>query len=363
MKRAQVPCRRLVVALSLFSGLSAIAGGTGLLSWSRGSEFYPLELLRYTPFRTFVVPGVILAGLIGGTSLACCVLAWRRARAAIDATIIAGAALTIWIAAESAMFRQVVWLTFLYGGLGVAMLAFGVLAGWRSGLPRHRWMIVVTAAEAVGFLVPACAGILSARAGLRGLSQAALVVAAGLFEGAALGAGQAFAFPFRVRRGRYALLTSLAAGLVWLCVMVPSVALRGGGVSVFRGGPLAVAIVVMGGIVLACVALGAIGGAQWIELRHHAPRANRWIAWTALAWALALPFSFTPGPFVDESTPVASHVVLWACGGMLMAYVMASVTWQGLRRLARTDAPRPPRRESSLAHPVGATAEPAAVTS
>jgi hypothetical protein len=355
MNRADLPYRRLVIALSAFSGLSAIAGGIELLVWWRGSRFFPLELLRHTPFHTFVIPGVILAGVVGGTSLACCVLAWRRSRAAIDATIIAGAGLTIWIAAESAMFRQVVWLTFLYGGLGVTTLALGLHAGWRSGLPRHRWLIVVTAAEVVGFLVPAGAGIFSARAGLRGLPQTALVVAAGLFEGASLGAGQALAFPFRVRQGRYALLTALAAGLVWLCVMVPTVAFQGGGVGVFRGGPLALAIVAVGAIALAGLALAAIGGAQWIELRHHAPRAHRWIAWTALAWALALPLSFTPGPFVDEATPVASHLVLWACGGTLMAYVMANVTWQGLRRLTRGDRARPQRRESSVAHAIGGT--------
>jgi hypothetical protein len=345
MNRAHLPYRGLVIVLSLFSGASAIAGGIELLVWWRGSKYFPIELLLHTPFHTFVIPGVILAGLIGGTSLASGVLAWRRARAAIDATTVAGAALMIWIAAESAMFRQVVWLTFLYGGLGVAMLALGVHAGWRSGLPRHRWLIAVTAAETAGFLAPACAGILSARAGLGGLRQAALVVAAGLLEGATLGAGQAFALSFRVRRGRFAVLTALAAGSVWLCVMVPSLALRGGGVRVFRGSPLVLAVAVVAGIVLAGAALAAIGGAQWIELRHYAPRAHRWIAWTSLAWALALPLSFAPGPFVDDSTPIASQVVLWACGGMLMAYVLASVTWQGVRRLARDAPARSPRRE------------------
>jgi hypothetical protein len=353
MNRADLPYRRLVLALSAFSGLSAIAGGIELLRWWRGSRFFPLELLRHTPFQTFAIPGVILAVLIGGTSLACSLLVWRRARAAIDATVIAGAALTIWIAAESAMFRQVAWLTFLYGGLGVAMLALGVHAGWRSGLPRHRWLIVVTAAEALGFLGPACAGIFSAEAGLRGLPQVALVVAAGFFEGAALGVGQAFAFPFRVRRGRYALLTALAASLLWLCVLVPSAALQDGGVGVLRGGALAAAAVVLAALALAGVALAGVGGAQWIELRHHVPRAHRWIAWTALAWALALPLSFTPGPFVDESTPVASQLVLWACAGMLMAYVMASVTWLGLRRLARADAPRPHGHQTSPAPRLG----------
>jgi hypothetical protein len=37
---------------------------------------------------------------------------------------------------------------------------------------------------------------------------------------------------------------------------------------------------------------------------------------------------------VDETTPLAAHFALWGCGGMLMALVMALVTWQGARRLA-----------------------------
>jgi hypothetical protein len=77
-------------------------------------------------------------------------------------------------------------------------------------------------------------------------------------------------------------------------------------------------------------ALFAIGGAQWIELRHHRVPARRWIGWTALAWLVALPLSFAPGPLVDETTPLAAHIVLWGCGGVLMAYVMALITWRGV---------------------------------
>jgi len=76
--------------------------------------------------------------------------------------------------------------------------------------------------------------------------------------------------------------------------------------------------------------LTAIGLAQWVELRHHVPRAWRFIVWTALAWTLALPFSSAPGPFVDESTPLVPQIVLWTLGGAMMALV----TWLRARRLA-----------------------------
>jgi hypothetical protein len=68
-----------------------------------------------------------------------------------------------------------------------------------------------------------------------------------------------------------------------------------------------------------------------LELLEHTPFAG---SWTALAWAAALPFSFAPAPFVDESTPVSSHLLLWGSGGLLMAYVMALITWRGVLRVS-----------------------------
>lgn len=321
-----LPRRRLIIAISLFSALSALGGSVELLVWRSGNHYLPPSLIDHTPFTSFLVPGLLLAIAVGGTSLCCALLSWRRARAAIDATLLAGGALTVWIVAEAAMLRGVHALHLLYGGLGAALLALGVSAGWGSRAARHRWVIAVTLAEAVGFLAPSCAGILSARYGVAEVPQAGLVVAAGFLEGLALGAGQAFALPLAVRRGRYALLTALGAGLVWASVMSVSLLVRGAALPPALGIAAAVSAGLGG--------LAAIGSAQWLELRHHTGAARRWIAWTALAWLVALPFSFAPGPFVDEATPLTSHFVLWGCGGLLMAYAMALVTWQGARRLS-----------------------------
>lgn len=313
--------RRIFVVLALFAASSALGGAAQLIAGRSGSALAPRALLAHTPFDSFLVPGLLLGGIVGGASAIAAVLAWRRSRAAIDAAIVAGGALTVWIAAEVAMLREASWLHAVYGALGLAMLGLAVRAAWRTRLPRHRWVIAVTAAEAAGYLAPALAGILSARAGE---PSAIAIVAAGLVEGLALGAGQAWALPFRVRRRRYALLTSLGAGAVWAGVM-----------AMMRiGGALPPALAAIIGAAAGALALAAIGAAQWLELRRHAARAWRWIAWTALAWAIALPLSFAPSPFVDESTPLAAHVALWGAGGLLMAYAMALVTWRGVRQLA-----------------------------
>lgn len=316
-----VPTRGLIIALAIVAAVSELAGATALLVWRNGSANQPLTLLDHTPFTSFVIPALLLGLVVGGTSIACAILVWRRAALAIDATVLAGGALTVWIVAEVALMRSFHPLHAMFGALGVALLALGARAAWSSGLRRHRWILTVTAAETIGYLAPTLTGVLTAKAGIEDERQSVAIVAAGFIEGLMLGAGQAWALPVAVRRGRYALLTSLGAGLVWASVMtMMSVGPR----------PMLIAAV-------AIVGLGAIGTMQWLELRHQAEHAWSWIPWTALAWTVALPLSFSPAPLVDESTPLPSHLVLWGCGGALMAYVMSLVTWQGAKRLR----PRP----------------------
>lgn len=326
---------RLVIGLAAFSALSAIGGGIELVVWPHGNEFVPKELIAGTPFPSFTIPGLLLAVVVGGTNLVCTVLAWRRSRWAVDATLLAGGGLTIWIAAELALMRTVHWLHLLYGGLGLSILVLGIALALRSGSARHRWIVVVTLAEALGFLVPMGVGGLTAQAEIEAWPQAGIMAAAGMLEGLAFGFGQALVLGLPIRRARYALQSAVAAGLVWGAVMSM--------MALAESGPT---IVVWLSIVPVVVfGLTAIGTAQWLELRHHAPRAHRWIGWTALAWAVALPMSFLPGPLVDETTPAATMIVLWVCAGLLMAYTMAVLTWQGVRRLSTgTDRHAPGRR-------------------
>ncbi|MCB9756047.1 MAG: hypothetical protein H6713_39500 [Myxococcales bacterium] len=327
MANHPVPRRRLIVALALFSAISAVAGGIELVVFPHGGNQFmpPVALLERTPFRSFLVPGLLLALVVGGASVGAVALTLRRSPAALDATILAGGALTVWIVAELALLWELHWLHGVYGGLGLALLGLGLAGAWRSGQRRHRWLILVTAGEFLGYMAPALAGIASAQLALSDAQQAVAVTLAGFVEGLALGLGQALALPVPVRRWRYAGLTSLGAGAVWASVMTMMLAAGRDDAPVW--------LVAVAGCLVAVVGLVAIGGAQWLELRRHAPRAWRWIPWTALAWTVALPLSFAPGPLVDESTPIGAHVLLWGSGGLLMAFVMAQITWRGARRV------------------------------
>jgi hypothetical protein len=294
--------RRVVSALSLFSAVSAIGGAAELLFDHGGRFAPPVQLLQHTPFTSFVIPALLLLTVVGGSGLWSAVLTWRDSDRAIDAQLLAGGSLTVWIAAETAMLRALHPLQLIYGALGLVLLGFGVIDAWRSHRPHLRWLICVTPAEALGFMVPMLTGLLT--------RDPSLVIAAGLIEGFALGVGQALGFPFRVPPLAYATASAFGAGVAWLCIML---AMRW---QLYELMP---------------IGLLSIGTIQSFVLRR---RHLRWIGWTALAWIAALPCSFLPMPFVDEATPLVASVALWACAGLLMAYVMALITWVGVLHTA-----------------------------
>ena len=103
--------RRTLVGLHLFNALSAVGGGIALLAGGLG---VPTALLRHTPFTSFVVPGIFLAAVIGGSATigATALLAhWRRAQVTSAA---AGAIMVGWILGETLLVEGFSWLQGLY---------------------------------------------------------------------------------------------------------------------------------------------------------------------------------------------------------------------------------------------------------
>lgn len=133
---AEVPMaglRRLLLVLEVFLVLSAFSGGLTLIA-SPGGELLgmPLSLLENTPFSSFLVPGIILTLVVGGSALVAGLALWRKAREAYLLCAASGLILVVWITTEVLMIQTFHWLHALYGGLGALLLALG-LWGWRSG--------------------------------------------------------------------------------------------------------------------------------------------------------------------------------------------------------------------------------------
>jgi hypothetical protein len=118
--------------LGWFTGITAVWGGVELIRWPQGAELLPpIELLAGTPFTSFLVPGLLLAGIVGLSNLASGLLMHRRHRAAELIGFAAGVALTVWIAVQVVMLQAFHWLHGLYLGVGMATAALAVWLGAR----------------------------------------------------------------------------------------------------------------------------------------------------------------------------------------------------------------------------------------
>ncbi|MFJ6156169.1 hypothetical protein ACIQF8_02305 [Pseudarthrobacter sp. NPDC092184] len=149
----------------------------------------------------------------------------------------------------------------------------------------------MSAGESLGFLAPAAAQLVSVV--FWPVAGVPLLVLAGFVEGAVLGWFQVRVLRTRlpaVSVRRWVLLTAAAAALAW------TVGLLSFSSESWQGWPAAAQIVTGTGAAL--VLLVSIGLAQWFELRRHVPRAWRWIAGSAAAWAVGL------GVFMAVATPL-----------------------------------------------------------
>lgn len=121
---------RLAFALDAFLGLNAVAGGLVLVADpSGGAMGLPLALLEHSPFSTFLVPGLVLAGVVGGLPTWAAILVLRRAPRARTLTLASGVVLLGWLLIQIAMIRSLSWLHPAMAAVGLAQAA--VALRWR----------------------------------------------------------------------------------------------------------------------------------------------------------------------------------------------------------------------------------------
>lgn len=119
--------RRALIVVASFNVLSAAVGAAALVTVGLP---IPLESIR--PFRSFLIPGLLLGVVIGGTQLWSLITEWRRAALRSLASTVAGFGMTIWIVVEVAILGDFVLLHAIYLGsgllqIGLVLLDLGVL--------------------------------------------------------------------------------------------------------------------------------------------------------------------------------------------------------------------------------------------
>jgi hypothetical protein len=122
--------RGALVALDGVVALTALGGGLALATRLEGDRF-PVELLAGTPFHDYVVPGLILAGAVGGSATVAMAATLHSPRAGGLASMLAGLILMGWIAGEVRLLPQAArsGLEAGYFIAGLAMTALGLRIG------------------------------------------------------------------------------------------------------------------------------------------------------------------------------------------------------------------------------------------
>jgi len=105
-----------LAALALFGALSALAGA--VVALAANGAGVPLEYLSHSPFSSFVVPGLVLGVVVGGTQLSAAIALLARRRRALLLSAVAGFGMLIWIFVELAIIRHYSWLQAVYFSLG-----------------------------------------------------------------------------------------------------------------------------------------------------------------------------------------------------------------------------------------------------
>lgn len=120
--------RWMLGLLCLFTGLTAVFGGTQLLGWTPPIASFrpPRSMLEYTPFHSFIVPGLLLFFVIGFSNLLAGIQVLRQDRWGEIAAGFAGGAVTIWIITEMVLLHSFEWLQGFYLGIGLATLAAAI---------------------------------------------------------------------------------------------------------------------------------------------------------------------------------------------------------------------------------------------
>jgi CHASE2 domain-containing sensor protein len=135
--------RGWVAGLLLLVGTNAVVAGSGFVGSPDGSAIgIPQEWLDGTPFRDYLVPGLVLAAM-GVLSLASALLQLRRHPLAWAWAGVCGVGFVIWIAVQAALmgsFRHpaqtILQAAVLALGLVVAGLAWRQYGDWRATRPR-----------------------------------------------------------------------------------------------------------------------------------------------------------------------------------------------------------------------------------
>ncbi|MDP4261312.1 MAG: hypothetical protein Q8941_02165 [Bacteroidota bacterium] len=115
--------KTLLFLLVSFIALTATFSGLLMIGRPDGSSLnLPVSYLEPTPFKDFLVPGILLAVVVGGTNFLAVFSNMGRRANRYNWSLAGGIIITVWIIIQLLLLGAANWLHFIYLATGVAII-------------------------------------------------------------------------------------------------------------------------------------------------------------------------------------------------------------------------------------------------
>lgn len=115
-----------LIGLHVFVGVGAIGGGLAAIINPYEPAGAPIELLKNSPFSSYLIPGIILFAIIGIGNIISAIMFRFKSRFQGYISSVFSWALVIWIVVQCIMINSVVFLHILFFIIGLIQAALSM---------------------------------------------------------------------------------------------------------------------------------------------------------------------------------------------------------------------------------------------
>lgn len=118
---------RLLFGLHVFVGIGAMMGGLAAITNSDQPLGVPIEILKNSPFSSFLIPGIILFTIIGLGNLISAYMFHFKSKIQGYISSIFSWALVIWIIVQCIMLNTIAFLHILFFTIGLIQASLSMI--------------------------------------------------------------------------------------------------------------------------------------------------------------------------------------------------------------------------------------------
>ena len=112
----------LFILVSFIAVTSTLSGLLMISKPDGGILNLPFSLLENTPFKNYMIPGILLTLIVGGINLIAVFFNMKRHSGRYNWAMAGGFVISTWILAQIILINAAHWLHFIYFGIGVLII-------------------------------------------------------------------------------------------------------------------------------------------------------------------------------------------------------------------------------------------------